>query len=178
MNTNFKKMSVMTMCIAAVVMVFGFSGCANTTANDDEAWQVSYEEATEILGRAVDYAKVGDIDGLCNLAGARANCQFQWNDAGGSDAVPEEAPEIIDTYVLAPVQLDNGFTAAGGRVLVVGGTDGLGRPYQTEVLVFRSDDPDSGVDGLAMINAVYWSGYGIGQVGADGSGTTGPRLES
>jgi hypothetical protein len=51
----------------------------------------------------------------------------------------------------------DGSMEVGGRVLVVCGVTGLGRPYRTEMLVFY----DGGE--LGAIEPIYWSGMGIGR---------------
>lgn len=165
--------------VIAVVVIIGV--CVSTTVfggngNDEE---VSVEEATSLLNQAVAYAQGRDLDKLCELAGSKGLCQSQWELAGGGQAVPAEPPEIVDTYLLPTVRLKWGGRIVGGRVLVVEGLDGLGKPYQTEFFVFRSRD--SGLNGLAVTNVVYWSGYGISQCNEDGSWTTalspGPEVE-
>lgn len=135
--------------------------------NDKE---VGVEEATSLLNQAVTYAQARDLDKLCELAGSKGICRSQWELAGGRQAVPDEPPEIVDTYLLPTVHLKNGGWAVGGRVLVLQGVDGLGKPYRTEFFVFRSRD--SGLEGLAATNVIYWSGYGIAQPNKDGSMTT------
>lgn len=161
---------VIIVCSSAAIAVFAGNG------NDEE---VSVEEATSLLNQAAAYAQARDLDRLCDLCSSRGICQHQWEGAGGGQAVPAEAPEIVDTYLLPTVYFKGGGWAPGGRVLVVKGVDGLGRPYQTDFFIFRSRH--SGLNGLAVINGVYWSGYGIGQYNEDGSVTTavsaGPEVE-
>jgi hypothetical protein len=138
--------------------------------NDEE---VSVEEAISLLYQAVAYAQVRDLDKLCDLCSSNGICQHQWEGVGGGQAVPEEPPEIVDTYLLPTVHLKRGGRAPGGRVLVLEGVDGLGKPYRTEFFVFWTTDGWGLKKELAVINGVYWSGYGIGQCDEDGLVTMG-----
>lgn len=157
-------MAVGIICLAVVIPTFVLLSCENE--------EVSVEEATSLLNRAVAYAQVRDLDKLCDLAHSKLMCQHQWEDAGGGQAVPAEAPEIVDTYLLPTVHLKRGGRASGGRVLVLEGVDGLGKSYRTEFFVFWTTDDWGLKKELAVINEVYWSGYGIGQYDEDGSCTT------
>jgi hypothetical protein len=151
-------------CLAVVIPTFVFLSCENE--------EVSVEEATSLLYQAVAYAQVRDLDKLCDLASSELMCQHQWEWMGGGQAVPEEPPEIVDTYLLPTVYLKSGGRAPGGRVLVLEGVDGLGKSYQTEFFVFWTTDDWGLKKELAVINGVYWSGSGIAQCDEDGSVTT------
>ena len=151
-------------CLAVVIPTFVLLSCENE--------EVSVEEATSLLNQAVAYAQVRDLDRLCDLARSELMCQHQWEWAGGGWAVPEEPPEIVDTYLLPTVHLRRGGRAPGGRVLVLEGVDGLGKPYRTEFFVFWTTDDWGLKKELAVINEVYWSGASIGQCDEDGSCTT------
>jgi len=151
-------------CLAAAIATFVSNG------NNEE---VSVEEATSLLYHAVAYAQARDLDKLCDLCSSNGICRHQWEYAGGGQAVPAEPPEIVDTYLLPTVHLKNGGWAPGGRVLVVEGVDGLGKPYRTEFFSFWTGG-DWGVKELAVVNGVYWSGAGIAQCDEDGSCITAP----
>ena len=157
-------MAVGIICLAGAIAIFVSNG-------DNE--EVSVEEATSLLNQAVAHAQARDLDKLCNLCSSHGICWHQWEDAGGGQAVPAEPPRIVDTYLLPTMHLKNGGWAPGGRVLVLEGVDGLGRLYRTEFFVFWTGG-DWGVKELAVINGVYWSGYGIGQCDEDGSCITAP----
>jgi hypothetical protein len=168
-----RKVAMVMMCLAVITAALSAAGCGNTTASNEETWQVSVEEATSVLNQAVAYAQAHDLEKLGDLAGDKSMTRENWELAGGWEAVPAEPPVIVDTYLLPTKHFENGLQATGGRVLVLEGVDGLGKHYRTESLVFRSDDPDySGLEGLAVINVIYWSGTGIGQYNEDGSVTT------
>jgi hypothetical protein len=153
---------VIIICSSAAIVAF-----ASNVNNEP----VSVEEAVSLLNRAVAYAQARDLDKFYNIAGSEGICRSQWELAGGQQAVPDEPPEIVDTYLLPRVPLKGGGWVVGGRVLVLEGVDGLGKPYRTDFFVFRSRE--SGLDGLAVTNVIYWSGYGIAQPNEDGWMTTG-----
>jgi hypothetical protein len=162
-------MKVLWITIAVVIIICSSVAIAVFASNENNE-EVSVEEAASLLNQAVAYAQARDLDKLCDLSGSKLMCQHQWEDAGGGQAVPAEPPQIVDTYLLPTVHLKNGGWAPGGRVFVLEGVDGLGKPYRTEFFVFRSRD--SGLNGLAVINGVYWSGAGIAQCDENGSVTT------
>jgi hypothetical protein len=166
-------MKVRSIIIAVVIIIVIISSFASIAAfaSNENSEEVSVEEAISLLNQAVAYAQVRDLDKLYELAGSKGICRSQWELAGGEQAVPDEPPEIVDTYLLPTVHLKNGCKVVGGRVLVLEGVDGLGNPYRTEFFVFRSGD--SGLGGLAVTNVIYWSGYGILQPNEDGTMTTG-----
>lgn len=163
-------MQVLRIIIAVVIIICSFAAIS-VFASSENNEEVSVEEATSLLNQAVAYAQARDLAKLCELASSKGICRHQWEDADGEQAVPDEPPQIVDTYLLPTVHLKNGDKAVGGRVLVLEGVDGLGKPYRTEFFVFRSGD--SGLEGLAVTNVIYWCGYGIRQPNEDGTMTTG-----
>lgn len=163
------KIATVMMCLVVITAAFGASGCGNTTASNEETWEVSVEEATSVLNQAVAYAQAHDLEKLGDLARDKSMTRVNWELAGGWEAVPAEPPEIVDTYLLPTKHFENGLQATGGRVLVLEGVDGLGKHYRTESLVFWTDGLGSK---LAVINVIYWSGTGIGRYNEDGSVTT------
>ncbi|MGH9011176.1 MAG: hypothetical protein ACRDYF_15185 [Acidimicrobiia bacterium] len=126
---------------------------------------VSDEAARNYFARIVTAAQAKDFDALCKLNASQGTCEFDMRlacrpPAGGpidpgrealmewcKEAVPTQAPEIVS---LAHREGQSG--SVGGRLLVVTGTDGYGRPYETEVLIFR--DKRS----YKATHAVFWSG--------------------
>ena len=112
----------------------------------------TYEEATSFLASVVGLAQARDFDRLCGLGGGNCRKTLQ---IAGLDAVPATPPGIAGSRVVQPTQRSNGMTTTGGLVLQLCGLDGLGRPYSTEMLVFR----DGGR--LLAIEPVYWSGMRI-----------------
>jgi hypothetical protein len=120
---------------------------------------VSEAEARRYLDRMVVAAQARDFEALCRLNGAVLNCE-RTLDTGCDpstgppaisckDTVPEEPPTVVGSR-------DTRNEDTGGRILVVRGVDGAGKPYETEVLVFRENRRS-----FKAINSVYWSGATI-----------------
>lgn len=116
-------------------------------------------DARRYLERMVAAAQDRDFEALCNLNGSVGNCR-RMLDTGCDpssappaisckDTVPEQPPTVVAT------RSSPGDDYAG-RILVVRGVDGVGKPYETEVLVFRENRRS-----VKAINAVYWSGAAI-----------------
>jgi hypothetical protein len=161
---------ICVICLAVAIATYGVLVWRVSAYNENT--EVSVEESMSVLNQAVTYAQARDIDRLYDLSASKLMCQHQWEWAGGGQAVPAGPPEIVDTYLLPTVHLKSGGKSPGGRVLVVEGVDGLGKPYRTEFFVFRSGE-DWGLDQkLAVINVIYWSGARTGQVNEDGTVTT------
>lgn len=57
-------------------------------------------------------------------------------------------------------EASGGQTSVGGLVLVSCGVDSLGRPYQSEMLIFRDRDTT-----LQAIDPAYWGSYDIATIG-------------
>jgi hypothetical protein len=166
--------AICVICLAVAIATYGVLVWRASAYNENI--EVSVEEAMNVLNQAIAYAQARDLGKLCDLSGSELMCQDQWEWADGGQAVPAEPPEIVDTYLLPTVHLKSGSRAVGGRVLVVEGIDGLGKPYRTELLVFRSGG-DWGLNKkLAVINVIYWSGFGIAQCDENGSVEFGPSI--
>jgi hypothetical protein len=128
-----------------LVAVVGWFVLAGDGGGASEA-PVSEAEAREFFDRIVAAAQSRDWAALCGLSGAKFNCEYDL-DQIGRDRLPPERPTIVETR-FHEKQVKGGST---GRVLVVEGTDGRGRPYHTEVMVQRYEGRLEGV------NVVYWS---------------------
>lgn len=164
-----KRLWVSVACLAAVVSIAGAVGWSMTNG-EEPLREISVEEAESVLNKAVIYVTSGDLDKLCDLGGSVVIYQQTWRDAGGWDTVPQQSPDIVETYLIPTKDIGNGSQSTGGRVLVLEGINGRGQPYRTEFLVF-----DSGSHGLAALNAIYWSGIIIGQTDDEGRGATAAR---
>jgi hypothetical protein len=114
-------------------------------------------EATAFVGRLAQLARTGDFSGLCALGSG--NCERVLREVG-EDSAPTADPTILGAQVIKSRKAEGDTWSIGGVVLRVCGTDGLGRPYQSEVLVF------SGQGTLHAIEAVFWAG---GRVADDGT---------
>lgn len=158
---TFRGAALLLICM--LVMIGGLA-CSDNGEDSDE---ISVEQATDLLNRAVEYATSHDLDKLCGLSSSSLMCRKQWEDAGEWAGVPAEPPQIVATYLIPTRKLGNGMTQRGGRLLVVSGIDGRGKPYRTEMLVFSG----GWLHGLSAMNVVYWSGASI-KFDSDGSSTT------
>jgi hypothetical protein len=107
------------------------------------------EESSGMLDQLIAFAKAGDFDGLCSIGDL--NCQDALKEVG-LESAPTERPIVLGTRV---VDANPAIGATGGRVLELCGIDGLGRTFNSEILVFR----DGGT--LRVINPVFWSGISI-----------------
>ena len=123
---------------------------------------VTEAEARGHLNRLVAAGQARDFDKLCGLAGAVGNCRWLLQEAG-PDAVPAAAPRVES----ATYHDSESEDTTPGWVLVVTGTDGRGKPYRTEVLIFRDDESR-----VVATNAVYWSNFKISL--GDPNGPTSP----
>ena len=118
---------------------------------------VTEAEARAYLNRIVAAGRARDFDGVCDLNGSVLSCRRILGIRGMRAALPSDAPTVTGTRYY-PKQ--RGGTA--GRVLFVEGTTSCGKPYRTEVFVFRENRFH-----FKAINAVYWSNDTFG---------TGPEL--
>jgi hypothetical protein len=125
---------------------------------------VTQAEARRYLDRIVAAAQRQDWDAMCALNGAPYNCRVQLEQVG-TDSVPTDPPTIVSNRYSPKKGRDD----TAGRILVVVGTDGKGRPYRTEVMVFRENRYH-----FKAINAVYWSNYKVIEPGPDGGYETHP----
>ena len=87
---------------------------------------------------------------------------YETAETAGVAAVSTSGPEVLGSRVIGTTA-----ASAGGRVLELCGRDGLGRPYYSEMLVFR----DGGR--LLSTGTVYWVGITI--PGTSTTGQTPPR---
>lgn len=125
----------------------------------------SQAQATGLLETLAGYAVAHDFDALCALGSG--NCESVLAELGEGSA-PSAEPTVTGTRVIEPHQLDDDTWTLGGRVLEVCGTDGNGKPYRSEVLVF--DQAGS----LHAIEAVFWWGNRIADDGRVGAGIDPP----
>jgi hypothetical protein len=129
---------------------------------------VSDEAARSYFDRIVAAAQAKDFEALCRLNGSASVCREELRiycpESYGSgptpqfpkgdeldqecrESVPAEAPTVVSSRHQPS---EDGYT--GGRILLVKGVDGRGKPYETEVLIFR--DKRS----YKAMHAVFWSG--------------------
>jgi hypothetical protein len=119
---------------------------------------VTEAEARRYLDRIVAAARLRDFEAVCKLNGSVGNCRDQLRKGCDetpfapdptlcTQTVPEQPPMIASTRYH-----EKGPGGTAGRILVVTGTDRLGRPYKSEVMIFRESR-----NRFKAINAVYWS---------------------
>lgn len=120
---------------------------------------VTEDDARRHLDRIVEAAQARDFEALCQLNGAVGNCRDQLRQ--GCDETPfdedpilctETVPEQRPTIVSIRYHEKDSAGGTPGQILVLSGTDGLDRPYSSEVMVFRENRHN-----FKAINAVYWS---------------------
>ncbi|MGH8991043.1 MAG: hypothetical protein ACRDZ7_05885 [Acidimicrobiia bacterium] len=120
---------------------------------------ISDADARGYLDRMVAAAQARDFDALCDLNGSVGNCRRTLETACDPSTAPpaisceETVPAEPPTVVSLRNSPGDGYA---GRILVVRGVDAAGKPYETEVLVFRENRRS-----FKAINAVYWSGATI-----------------
>jgi hypothetical protein len=129
---------------------------------------VSDEAARRYFDRIVAAAQAKDFDALCRLNSSvgtcreelRVNCPKNFGSGPAPSfpqgaaleeacrqSVPPDPPTVVSSWYKPP---KDGYV--GGRILVVRGTDGWGKPFETEVLIFRDRRT------FKAIRAVFWSG--------------------
>jgi hypothetical protein len=141
---------------------------------------VSDEAARRYFDRIVAAAQAKDFETLCNLNGSAGTCREELRvycpesygsgpaprfpkgeelEQGCRESVPRDPPTVVSSRH-EPTK--DGYT--GGRILLVRGVDGRGKPYETEVLIFR--DKRS----YKAIHSVFWSGDKFDELKAPGGG--------
>ncbi len=131
---------------------------------------VSDAAARRYFSRIAAAAEAKDFEALCRLNASVRTCQAELRvycpesipvGPGGApafpsgDALEEECRESVPTdppKIVASRHRPATGGRVGGRLLVVKGVDGRGKPYETEVLVFRDKRT------YKATHAVFWSG--------------------
>ncbi len=141
-------MKTLLILLLATLVVSGIA------CNHTESPEVSMDEATAMLDEVVACAQAHDLECLGKLADDMSMTRIHWESAGGWETLPAEPPTVVGSRLLPTVPI-NGAHYVGGRLLVLEGIDGLGKPYHSEGLVFRNKG------GLSMINTIYWGNMTI-----------------
>jgi len=129
---------------------------------------VSDAAARRYFNKIVAAAMAKDFDELCRHNGSVGTCEAELRvycptefGSGGApsflkgealeqacrESVPTEPPTIVSSRY-RPAR----GGSVGGRILVVRGTDGRGKPYETDVMIFRDRRT------YKATHAVFWSG--------------------
>jgi hypothetical protein len=147
--------SAIVVVVAGGIGAWWFLGGADRPVTDSEA--------KAYLNRIVAAAGHRDFEALCRLNGAVTNCRHQLE--VGCDDTPfnpptvsckETVPSQAPAVVVSRDHKKDTPDGTSGRILVISGTDGLGRPYKSELMVFRESRHH-----FKAINAVYWSNASI-----------------
>jgi hypothetical protein len=109
----------------------------------------SADAATAFLDHLVTLVAESGAGAACSLGASTCPKSLRESDPA---TVPATPPRVIGTAVIEPKLRSDGAWDTGGRVLMLCGVDGLGRPYYAELLVFQ--------DGTRLIatNPLYWTG--------------------
>jgi len=151
-----------------VIVVAMLSGCGAFLPDPTPYPLPTRGEAIAFKDALVSLAQDGDLVGMCALAGSL--CESFVDESGGPAAVPDEPPVLAGTRAI-PGTSSGDSSTIGGMLLVLCGTDGLQRPYRTEMLVsrFRGE--------MFAINGVYWSGSSLAVSNDTGSASGGAGIE-
>jgi hypothetical protein len=132
--------------------VVAVSACAPGRPGAGSA-EPTVAEAQAFLAQVVALAQHGDFEGLCSIGDG--NCE-RLLDQAGREAVPREPPAVVGVRFL-PTTRTGDQVSAGGVILEMCGRDAAGKPYHSEMLVFRDGSS------LRAINPVYWGNTGIAE---------------
>ena len=148
-SPRLKAWAAVGLVVVALPAMFAVLGGGDS----DSERSPSEAEARAFFERVVAAGQARDWDRLCKLNGAPPNCYADLDSPFQKlrETAPADPPRIVETRVHEKSSPDG----STGRVLVVEGTDGRGRPYRTEVMVSRYEGKLEGT------NVVYWSGHEI-----------------
>lgn len=130
--------------LAIAILLVAASACAGPPAATPPLPTVN--EAQGFLAQVVALAQRHDFKGLCAIGDG--NCERSLDDAG-RDMVPPAPPAVIGVRIL-PTTKNGDQISIGGVILEMCGKDAAGKPYHSEMLVFRDGSS------LRAINPVYW----------------------
>ena len=138
----------------SLVVAVALAGAAMAMSGDGDSPAAPTEaQARAALETKFTQAQTRDPEAYCADTEIVAMCQSQWQQLGGSKAVPTEPPRVVSSRV------QDGF-----RVLRICGTDGIGEPYRTDFVV------GTGEDGVTYELPVFWTGATFSGVHGDDTG--------
>lgn len=135
------KIALATVVLAGIAVV-GAVALARGDGDSSPA-KVTRAQANGLLDDFFKLAQARDGQAFCADERVYSNemCEFDWEKAGGPDAVPPSAPRVLRT------RSEEDLLA-----LRVCGTDGVGRPYQADFVVERR------ASSLTVPLPVFWAG--------------------
>lgn len=136
--------------IFTVALLFALAACSFQERPSPGAVTVSPEEARQFFRDIVNDTLQGRFDHqLCQKAAGQTRCQNELRDM--ASVAPVKEPRIRCIYP-ADIAIAPPGESPLGQVIVVEGQDKLGRPFTTEVFVFRDEGR------LVAKNIIWWSG--------------------
>ncbi len=164
-------MSVSVMKKISAIVLFAALTVISSACGPD--WRkpetISLEEAIYVLDQSFESVRQRNLDALCELGGSVLSCERRWHNSGEWDSAPSSYPNLISSMILPDIEMSNGTTSRGGRLLVLEGIDGYGDQYRSEILIF-----DEGGDNLVALNPVFWINTRIARSNDDGSSIAKP----
>lgn len=143
-----RRPGLRTVLSIAILVAISACGPGRPQANTAEP---TIAEAQAFLAQVVALAQRGDFEGLCAIGDG--NCERHLDQAG-REAVPRQPPAVVGVRFLPTTQTGD-QVSIGGVILEMCGRDATGKPYHSEMLVFRDGSS------LRAINPVYWGNTGI-----------------
>lgn len=143
--------------LAILVMAFGLIACGGVPAPPPSP--PSEDSALAHLQAVIGMVASGDVESICSVGVSTCDQMLRRADPR---TVPSTPPVVQGTQVLSPSLASGTAWSSGGRIIRLCGTDGLGQPYYSEMLVFE----DQGR--ILSVNTPYWLGYTIGETSTTG----------
>jgi hypothetical protein len=140
------KVGLFGTTLGAIAIAGSITGAA-ALRDEPAPGDVTAQEATLTLDRAIAIVEAGRQDALCREIGAgESYCTISLHDVGCALRTPTERPTIV-----ASRPVPHQFDVPDGWVLTVEGLDGVGEKYRTDFYVVRD-----GNGKLKSPYPVYW----------------------
>ncbi|MCI0345086.1 MAG: hypothetical protein L0221_06505 [Chloroflexi bacterium] len=134
------------LAVSVAAVVAACAGQAGPAAPPSES------EALQHLESVIALVQAGHADRICDFGGP--TCSMSIDDADSSQ-VPQARPVVMSIRTLQPVDHGNGTWSSGGVLIELCGLDGLGKPYQSDMLVYRNRGR------VVSTEPAYWLGIQI-----------------
>lgn len=135
--------------LTAVALAMVAAACS---AQPEPAGPPSAAEALQHLEAVIALVQSGDASRVCDFGGPTCSMSIDHMDP---NAVPRARPVIMSIRTLQPLDHGNGTWSNGGVLIELCGLDGLGKPYQSDMLVYRSRGR------VVSTEPAYWLGIQI-----------------